>query len=231
MKALPARAGRDPHKVRLQFLQFLLLLCLVLCYPLSRVIPLAWSWENAVIENAQVAVLLAGLVLAGRAWRGGSKDGAAMLGLCAMPVWFLLASRELSWGAVFLPPLGFGPEGPVFSSRVLPYRPLVPALAGLLVLASLVTGWRHGVHRYLKRVVAGGGFPWLCVVIVLGAAFGSTAGEGHVPAFASGWVAHSQVLEELSELVGYMALVLAQGVVLRYREPVTAPERAAETVH
>ena len=214
-------------------LQRILLLCLLLCYPLSLVIPLAWSFENGIIENAQVAVLLAGLVLAGRAWRLGSKDGAAMLGLCALPVWFLLASRELSWGAVFLPPLGFGPEGPVFSSRVLPYRPLVPAIAGLLVLASLVVGWRHGVHRYLKRVVAGGGFPWLCVVIVLGAALGSTAGEGHVPAFARDWVAHSQVLEEMSELVGYMALVLAQGVVLRYRAPVKTPvsKRAAESIN
>ncbi|HBF49257.1 MAG TPA: hypothetical protein DDX04_01460 [Massilia sp.] len=214
-------------------LQRILLLCLVLCYPLARVIPLEWSWENGVIENAQVVVLLAGLVLAGRAWLRGSRDGAAMLGLCAMPVWFLLAGRELSWGAVFLPPLGFGPEGPVFSSRVLPYRPLVPAFAGLLVLASFVTGWRHGVHRYLKRVIAGGGFPWMCVVVVLGAALGSTLGEGHVPAFAHDWVAHSQVLEEMSELVGYMALVVAQAVVLRYREPVKAPasKRAAENVH
>ena len=211
-------------------LQRILLLCLFLCYPLSLVIPLEWSWENGIIENAQVLVLLAGLVLAGRAWERSPKDGAAMLGLCAMPVWFLLAARELSWGAVFLPPLGFGPEGPVFSSRVLPYRPLVPAVAGLLLLASLALGWHHGVHRFLKRVVVGGGFPWLCVAIVLGAALGSTAGEGHMPEFARDWVAHSQVLEELCELVGYMALVVAQGVVLGYRVPVPAQKRIVETV-
>jgi len=208
--------------------QWCVLLCLLLCYPLSRVIPLEWSWENGIIENAQVVVLLGGLLLAGLAWRRGAQDEGAMLAVCAMPVWFLLASRELSWGAVFLPPLGFGPEGPVFSSRVLPYRPLVPAVAGLLVLAAFVHGWRCGVHRYLKRVVAGGGFPWLCVVVVLGAAIGSTAGEGHVPAFARDWVAHSQVLEELCELVGYMALVLAQGVVLGYRVPVKAAQRVTE---
>jgi len=218
----------DPQRI---WLQRLLLLCVLLCYPLSAVIPLDWSWENGVIENAQVVVLLAGLVFAARAWLRGPKDGAAMLGLCVVPVWFLLASRELSWGAVFLPPLGFGPEGPVFSSRVLPYRPLVPAMAGLLVLASFVTGWRVGVHRFLKRVLASGCFPWMCVVVVLGAALGSTFGEGHVPAFARGWVAHSQVLEELSELVGYIALVVAQGVVLRYKVPVKATVRARESVH
>jgi len=218
----------DPHRTHVQRL---LLLCLFLCFPLSRVIPLEWSWENGVIENAQVVVLLAGLVFAGQAWRRGSRDGAAMLGLCAMPVWFLLAGRELSWGAVFLPPLGFGPEGPVYSSRVLFYRPLVPAIAGVLLLAAFATGWHHGVHRYLKRVVAGKGFPWMCVVIVLGAAFGSSAGEGHVPAFARDWIAHSQVLEELSELVGYIGLVVAQGIVLRYRAPVAAPVRTADTVH
>jgi len=100
---------RDPHRTHLQRL---LLLCLLLCYPLARVIPLEWSWENGVIENAQVVVLLAGLVFAAQAWRRAPQDGVAMLGLCAMPVWFLLAGRELSWGAVFLPPLGLGPEGP-----------------------------------------------------------------------------------------------------------------------
>lgn len=206
-----------------------LLLCLLLCFPLARFIPLEWSWENGVIENAQVLVLLAGLAFAGLAWRRAAQDGAAMLGLCAMPVWFLLAGRELSWGAVFLPPLGFGPEGPVYSSRILFYRPMVPACAALLLLAALITGWRHGVHRYLQRVIAGGGFPWMCVLVVLGSALGSTFGEGHVPAFARDWVAHSQVLEELSELVGYLALVVAQGVALRYRAPVRAAERVAET--
>ena len=50
-----------------------------------------------------------------------------------------------------------------------------------------------------------------------------------MPEFARDWVAHSQVLEELCELVGYMALVLAQGVVLGYRAPVKAQKRVAET--
>ena len=139
----------DPHRVHLQRC---LLLGVFLCYPLSRSIPLDWGWENGIIENVQVAVLLAGLAFAAIAWRRGPRGGAAMLGLCVMPVWFLLASRELSWGAVFLPPLGFGPEGPVYSSRVLAYRPL-------------------------------------------------------------------------SELVGYVALLVAQGVVLRYRVPVPQRER------
>jgi hypothetical protein len=37
----------------------------------------------------------------------------------------------------------------------------------------------------------------------------------------------------MCELVGYMALVLAQGVVLRYRAPVKTPvsKRAAESIN
>ena len=226
MQPLSARLDRaDPNRTHVQRL---LLLCLFLCFPLSRVIPLEWSWENGVIENAQVVVLLAGLVFAGQAWRRGLKDGAAMLGLCAMPVWFLLASRELSWGAVFLPPLGFTPDGPVYSSSILPYRPAVPFVAGLLVLASLAIGWRRGVHRHLKNIVAHRAFPWLCVLIVLGAALGSTIGEGHLPSFARDLVKRSEVLEEMAECVGYLAMVTAQSVLLRFKAPALAGARTVE---
>lgn len=154
-----------------------------------------------------------------------------MLALCALPIWMILAGRELSWGSVFLPPLGFGPDGPIYSSKVLPYRPAVPVVAGLLVLASLAVGWRTGVHRHLKNIVAQRRFPWMCVVIVLGAALGSTIGEGHLPAFARDFVTRSEVLEEMAECVGYLAMVTAQGVLLRYKAPVqTAAKAQAGTV-
>jgi hypothetical protein len=75
------------------------------------------------------------------------------------------------------------------------------------------------------------------VLLVLGAALGSTIGEGHVPELVRSFFGHSLVFEEMAELVGYMAMVTAQGIVLRYKAPVPvaaaakAPlrERAAET--
>ena len=217
MNALSAYLDRvDPTRVTLQRL---LLLSLFLCYPLSRIVPVEWGWENGVVENAQVLVLLAGLVFAAHAWRRGPKGKAAMLALCVVPVWLLLVGRELSWGSVFLDPSGFGGDGPIYRSRVLWYRPLVPPFAGLMLAASLYLAWRHRLHRFLLEVVTSGRFPWGCVLLILGAALGSTIGEGHVPQVVRGFFGHALVFEEMAELVGYMAMVTAQGIVLRYKAP------------
>lgn len=226
MNALSAYFDQvDPDRV---ILQRCLLLGLFLCLPLSLAAPLEWGWENGVVENVQVLVLLAGLFFAFQAWRLGPKGDASTLALCLLPVWLLLTGRELSWGSVFLDPLGFGPDGPIYSSRVLWYRPLVPPFAGLMLLASLWLAWRQRLHRHLLRLVADGRFPWMTIVLVLGAALGSTAGEGHLPAFARHLVAHSAVLEEMSETVGYLAMVVGQGIVLRNRAPVKAPAAVAD---
>jgi len=226
MNALSAYLDRvDPDRV---FLQRFLLLSLFLCLPLSLAAPVEWGWENGVVENVQVVVLLAGLFFAFQAWRHGPKGDAATLALCLLPVWLLLTGRELSWGSVFLDPLGFGPDGPIYSSRVLPYRPLVPPLAGLMLLGSLYLAWRQRLHRFVLHLVASGRFPWMSIVLVLGAALGSTAGEGHLPAFAQHLLDHSLVLEEMSEAVGYLAMVVGQGIVLRYRAPAKAPVHATE---
>jgi len=62
---------------------------------------------------------------------------------------------------------------------------------------------------------------------VLGAALGSTIGEGHVPELVRRFFGHSLVFEEMAELVGYMAMVTAQGIVLRYKAPVPASASAS----
>lgn len=225
MTALSSYLDRvDPKRVTLQRL---LLLSLFLCYPLSRIVPVEWGWENGVVENAQVLVLLAGLVFAVHASRQGPKGKTAMLALCVVPVWLLLVGRELSWGSVFLDPSGFGEDGPIYRSRVLWYRPLVPPFAGLMLAASFYLAWRHRLHRYLLEVVTSGRFPWGCVLLVLGAALGSTIGEGHVPELVRRFFGHSLVFEEMAELVGYMAMVTAQGIVLRYKAPVPVPASAS----
>lgn len=227
MNALSAYLDQvDPDRV---VLQRCLLLGLFLCLPLSLAAPVEWGWENGVVENVQVLVLLAGLFFAFQAWRHGPRGDASTLALCLLPVWLLLTGRELSWGSVFLDPLSFGPDGPIYSSRVLPYRPLVPPFAGLMLLGSLWLAWRQRLHRYLLALVAGGRFPWMSIVLVLGAALGSTAGEGHLPAFAQHLLDHSLVLEEMSETVGYLAMVVGQGIVLRNRAPARAPVRVVKT--
>jgi hypothetical protein len=140
--------------------EWCLLLAFLGCYPLSLLIPPAWGWENGVVENAQVLVLLGGCLLAWVAARRLDAGPARVLARCVMPLWLLLSGRELSWGAVFLPPIGFDITGPIYASRILWYRPLVAPVAAVILALVLYTGWRHRLDRLLKGTIVRRRFPW-----------------------------------------------------------------------
>ena len=83
---------------------------LVLSAPLAFVLPVEWSFENGLIENAQIVVLLGGIIL--------------ILSVRSSMKWFqrffaavllLIVFRELSWGRVFFP-TGMEKFGPIFVS-------------------------------------------------------------------------------------------------------------------
>jgi len=192
-----------------------LLLAFLACYPLSRIMPPAWAWENGVVENAQAIALVMGAVLAWLAWRRLRPQAAALIAACAVPVWLLLAGRELSWGAVFLPPHGFDAGGPIYTSRVLWYRPLVPAFAGVILLIVLVAAWRHRLDRPLRQLIARRRFPWLPILTIVAVMCASTFAEGHLYPFKDVVLEQGEAYEELVELVGYLALLAAQARVLR----------------
>ena len=107
----------------------------LLGYPIALWLPVTAGWENGVLENLQLAQLLAG---AGLAWWFARTDHAA-LGYAAVAVWLVLAARELSWGAtLWAAPLGMGWSGPIYSSSVLWYKPFVyPAIGAVLVVAGV----------------------------------------------------------------------------------------------
>lgn len=188
----------------------LALLALLACYPVSMLLPRTWGWENGVLEVLQVLVLLASAVLALRAWRRDRPLPLAGLALCTAPVWLLLAARELSWGAVFAAPLAFGEHGPVFSSKLLWYKPLVAPLAGLVLALVLLQLWRRRLDRPLRRLVRAGGMPWLALALALLAEAGSSCAEGRLGCGFMAQLPHAMVFEELIELLAYLALVLAQ---------------------
>lgn len=196
-------------------MQWLLVLALCACYPLSVVIPPAWGWESGIVENAEVAVLALGFLLAGAAFLRLRSGQAAMLACCVMPIWLLMIGRELSWGAVFLAPLGVGPDGPIYSStKMLWYRPLVVPVACVLLAFSGLIAWRHRLDRLVRQIGASGQFPWGLTSIMLLAALGSTMGEGHLGKLSDYVVEHGESLEELFELVGYVILLALQARVL-----------------
>jgi len=69
---------------------------LLASYPLSFVLPGAWAREAGPLENAQVAVLFIGALLALRFFLGTRPARSAMLGLWAAPVW-PCAAALLAW--------------------------------------------------------------------------------------------------------------------------------------
>lgn len=199
------------------------LLALLLGLPLAAWLPASAGWEGNWMESAQVLVLLAGAALAGRpGWPAigrraqpsqiGGSVGDRQLALSLVPIWLLLALRELSWGATLLAPQSFSPvTGPQFTSSVLPYKPLVAPIAAAFLALALWSVWRQ---RLLPRMMSawrqgrlGGCEP---TVLVIGMLLSALA-EGHLSLqLPAGLPLDPMVLEEWTELVAYAALVAWQ---------------------
>ena len=209
-----------PRRVRVA--QACSVLILLLSYPLSNLLPAAWAWEDGVIENAQVAVLLAGCLGAGIVALRRRGMPVATLALSAVPVWAILAARELSWGAVFFAPVGFEQAQPVYSSHELWYKPAVAPVILVALAWSLSNAWRHRVDRLLRLIGAGCHRATFQIALAVVAAVLSTGAEGH---FALGLqldAPRAEVWEELLELYAYSALVCAQFLALRSVQAVPA---------
>ncbi|BFO55979.1 hypothetical protein [Acidovorax sacchari] len=210
-----------PQSVRWRRLRLaFMLLGLAVSGAVASLLPVSAGWENGLLEDIQVVVLLAGACMAVLVARGRTAGRAAGsvakgLALASAPVWCLMAARELSWGAALLPPIGFSAEGPVYSSSVLWYKPAVAPLA-LLVLAWCA--WvllRSRVLRAVPALLRSRQFAWAELAILLLAATLSTYAEGHLGLPVARFLAgRAVVVEEWAELFAYLALVAAQWQVL-----------------
>ena len=198
-----------------------LLFALLCCYPLSILLPPSWAWENGAIEDGDVIVLGIGLAWAFFIWMRGQPAQVALLARCVVPIWAILIGRELSWGAVLFAPDHMTPEGPVFTSHHLWYRPFVTPVLCALFAWSAWSAWRCRLDKQLYAVLERGRFPWPPMLIVLVAALGSSCAESHLRYCLA--TLQNQRFEELMELAGYVALVAMQARVLRECEGAVAP--------
>jgi len=236
MKSLctaPAGAYESaPQASPRHFFCFVVALWLAVGFFVVPVLPAKAAWENGWIENFQLVILLGGGIMAlGRAiasWRHGARPDVVALAVCLVPVWMLLVGRELSWGAVLLPPLSIGADGPEYSSSVLWYKPAVAPVAVALLVAAGCLFARFRVERLIWAVLRAGHFPWPEVILGMAAALLSTYGEGHLLGMhvSPHWGHNAAVLEEWAEVAAYMALVLAQWQVLGW-----APGSARACAH
>ena len=161
--------------------------------PLAFILPVEVSFENGLIENAQVIVLLISAVL--------------MLNTKSPMKWFrrffaagliLIAFRELSWGRVFFP-IAMEAFGPVFIDMAdYEYRTLV-----YVFLAAYISAMLFILIRFVPvKKILSSRQPVAAFALMIMAALFSSIGD-------HGWLigkAHGQILEEFNELILYMTL-------------------------
>lgn len=192
---------------------FLLILA---CYWLAPLAPAIEGWENGPIENTQVVILLSGLVCAIVFFFRLTEPRQKAFWLSVMPIWPILAARELSWGAVFYPPLEFmGYSGPVYSSHIqLWYKPFVTPVILVLLGLALLNFIRTRQHLTLLALFRGHHLPFSELFVVVLFMIASAASEGHMGDTLSMLLdldmGAPQVFEESTELFAYLTLLLAQ---------------------
>lgn len=196
--------------------RILVLTGLLVAYPLARWLPVSFGWENGVFENAQFVVLLASGLLA-CFWASRSKSRVLRWFWCMVaPIWFILALRELSWGAALLQPIHFDPEtGPVFSStQQMAAKWMVTAAAAVALLGSGLIFFLSRQYRTLARLWRNRMVPWPELGMATLATVISASAEGKLPfdLLQGLGLSHgsAQVLEEFAEFWVYFSVALAQ---------------------
>ncbi|MDO4232418.1 MAG: hypothetical protein Q4D19_09815 [Lautropia sp.] len=226
-KGCACRAGQ----VLIPVLRLALVAALMLAWPLALVLPLWVGWENGLFEKLQLLTLLLGgtlcLIWAFREGRGAPPFVAvsgsvftlpayrAFWCACA-PIWFILAASEMSWGAVLLQPLSFNAvDGPEFSStQQLRHRLWVIGAAATALLFSVLLFFRYRLWHPLLRLWQVRQLPRAELGVMVVALVYSAAAEGRVPGVR--WHGtHLQTLEEMTELLAFILLLMAQWHVRR----------------
>lgn len=171
----------------------LMLAAVITSVPLAFVLPVEWSFENGLIENIQVVVLILAAI--------------CILSVRSRMKWFqrfcaagfvLMALRELSWGRVFFP-IGMEQFGAVFVTMAdYPYR--VPVHIFITVYSAVML---FVLIRFVPvRKILFGRQP-LAAFAVIGIALALNYVGDH------GWFlgkGNGQILEELNELIFYLTL-------------------------
>lgn len=186
-------------------------------YYAAPCLPPVLGWENGLIENTQVLILLWGGCWACAEARNATKQPNQAFWWVITPIWCVMALRELSWGAVLLMPLHMDPvTGPIFSSsQQVFYKPLVSPVLVLLVAGQLVAALRWRLDRLLPVLWRANAIPLLEIGLFIVCFLVSTAAEGHMGMHISGLDEGSaQLLEEWAELLAYIALFIGQARVL-----------------
>lgn len=183
---------------------------------MAHTLPVQLAWENHLIENAQVLLLFFGGVCA-LAFAAISKNKQfCWFAWMVAPLWFVLCLRELSWGAVFMAPLGTHDiTGPWFSSSVqLWYKPAIYPMLALVGLFSITVFLVTKQYKTLGMLGRWRSFPMLEILLAVLGSILTTAAEGHAGLSLPVTEAQGLILEEWSEFFAYFSVFVAQWRVL-----------------
>lgn len=171
----------------------LMFVAVILSVPLAFVLPVECSFENGLIENAQVVILILATI-----WILNVRSRIKWFQRFCAAGFVLMALRELSWGRVFFP-IGMDQFGAVFVPMV-DYKYRVPVY---ILTAAYITAMLVMLIRFVpvRKILFGrqplGAFAVISIALIL-----NHVGD-HGYFFCKG---NGQILEEFNELIFYMTL-------------------------
>lgn len=183
--------------------KYVLSIIVVLSYFVGRHLPVSWGWENSPLEWSQVVILLSGALLSGKWWQEAKSAGRyhhAQFFAWAIPLWLLMAGREMSWGRVFYP-IGLDTAtGPYFLSvSQLPYGPVVYPVLAIVIVVWLLAVIKHKLYRVPYELFQQGRFPFGEFLLVIFSFVIANIAEKHL---------NFEIMEEIVECVAYLSLIL-----------------------
>lgn len=186
------------NSTKLQYRIYLsvMFVAVLLSVPFAFILPLELSFENGLLENEQVVILILGAVLI-LVFRADDAQFKWFQRLFSAGL-VLIALRELSWGRVFFP-IGMNSLGPVFVSMAeYEYRVPVHIFLAVYIAVMLFVLIRFvPVKKILQNRQPLGAFA----VIIIALALNYVGEHGYFIGKECG-----QILEEMNELILYLTL-------------------------
>ena len=182
--------------------KWLLLLFVSLSYFIIPYLPVAWGWENGLLERLQIAILTLGLILNYRWWQEAKLDNNlsdTRFFAWITPLWLLMIGRELSWGRVFYPKAFDPVNGPSFLNLTqVPYGSLVNPLLTVIIIVWLYAVIKYALYKIPYQLLKNRRFPVTELIITIAAFAVADIGEHKL---------NLQTMEELNECFAYLGLI------------------------
>lgn len=181
---------------------YVLLTFAIILIPLSFILPIECSYENHLLENLEVIVLFAGIILSIHKIIHTNKFKNFYIS-CSI-FYFVMILRELSWGRVFYP-IGFRSNGEeiYMSIRDIWYGPIVYPLITVLIILAIVLLIKCYIHCRHKNIIWHIPINYLIIFAALMIISQSVFEKELITSF----IQYNQTLEEATEILAYVSLV------------------------